>query len=488
MTFNGNDRRVLILGVDGLRPDLLDPELMPTFAKVIAQGTRISEHHAVYPTHTRVNMSSLTSGCTPGQHGVVANVMRVPGATDNGIIDTSSFEDLQALDKATTGPAIKVPSLGEMLDAHDARVAIAATSSAGAALLWSRLHPYRIVNTNTAYDRPDLYSLRDKLGPVPPKDADHPLDRLEYAARAVTDIFLDDPECRLIVNWLAEVDSALHHHGLGSNESIAAMRACDAALAHILDGMERRGIRDQFDIFLLSDHGHSTVKHHRSLGEYIARAGIDLESELELTTASDFVYANNGTTPTAQELEPLVRWFQEQPWAGVVFGGTPEIAALPGVLPISAAWNGHLTERAPLLAVSPVWTREENAQGVPGTVAALTEQVALRSTHGSVSPYDLHATAIASGPSFREGFVSETPTGAIDIAPTVLSLLGLTPPDYMDGRVAWEIMSNPAGESPEATTETVHPETPHDDGFNPSLVLHRVGKTTYIHQGENARG
>ena len=32
---------------------------------MMEQGTRIEEHHAVYPTHTRVNMSSLTSGCAP---------------------------------------------------------------------------------------------------------------------------------------------------------------------------------------------------------------------------------------------------------------------------------------------------------------------------------------------------------------------------------------------------------------------------------------
>ncbi len=71
-------RRVLIVGADGLRPDLVDPELMPTYAKLMAQGTRFAEHHAVYPTLTRVNMSALTSGCTPGKHGVVANVMFRP--------------------------------------------------------------------------------------------------------------------------------------------------------------------------------------------------------------------------------------------------------------------------------------------------------------------------------------------------------------------------------------------------------------------------
>lgn len=490
MTFGSTDRRVLIVGTDGLRPDLFDPELMPTYAKLLARGTRIREHHAVYPTHTRVNMSSLTSGCTPGKHGVVANVMRVPGATDNGIIDTSNFQHIMSLDRSAVGPTIQAPCLGELLDAHDARIAVAATSSPGAGILWCRNHPYRMVNTNTTYDRADLYSLRDKLGALPPEGIDHRLEHQHYAARAVTDIFLDDPECRLIVMWLNEPDTSLHYYGLGSPETHEAMRACDAALAHILDGMDRRGIRDQFDILLISDHGHSTVKHHRSLAEYIDRAGVALKSDLELTTASDFVYAAaaNGAQPTAGDLEPLVRWFQEQPWAGAIFGGTPEIGALPGVLPISALWNGHLTERAPLLAVSPAWTDEPNDLGVPGTVAALTEHVALRSTHGSVSPYDLHALAIAAGPSFHEGVESDTPTGAIDIAPTVMSLLGMTPPEHMDGRVIHEIMRDPQGDILDADTQVITPEVEHQDGFAPRLILHRVGGTSYVHQAVNGHG
>lgn len=481
-----SQRRVLVVGTDGLRPDLFDPELMPTYAKLIEQGTRIEEHHAVYPTHTRVNMSSLTSGCVPGKHGVVANVFRLDGATQNGIIDTSNFQHIQQLDDAEAGPAIRVPCLGELLDRHDARVAVAATSSPGAGILWSRKHPYRMVNTNTTYDRADLHSLRDKLGPIPPEGLDHRLDRQHYAARAVTDIFLDDPECRLIVMWLNEPDTSLHYFGLGSEETHKAMRACDDAVAHVLDGMERRGIRDQFDILLISDHGHSTVKHHRSLAEYIDRAGIATASNLMLSTASDFVYAapGNGTPPSAAEMEPLVQWFQEQAWAGVIFGGTPEIAALPGVIPISAAWNGHWTDRAPLLAVSPAWTDETNENGVPGTVAALTEHVALRSTHGSVSPYDLHAMAIAVGPSFAEGKTSSTPTGAIDLAPTVLALLGYDVPEHMDGRVLHEVISSPTGDVLDATMETIQPESSHDS-FTPSLVLHRVGETTYIHHATN---
>jgi arylsulfatase A-like enzyme len=482
-----NKRRVLIVGADGLRPDLVDPELMPTYAKLMAQGSRFAEHHAVYPTHTRVNASSLTSGCAPGKHGVVANVMRVPSSTPDGIIDTSNYSHLQALDAARTGPVILVPCLGELLDAHDARVAVAATSSPGAGILWSRKHPYRMVNVNTVYDRADLYSLRAKLGEPPPAGNEYGPERQHYVARAVTDIFLDDAESRLVVLWMNEPDASLHYYGLGAPETHEAMRVCDAALAHVLDGMQRRGIRDQFDIFLISDHGHSTVKHHRSLAEYIDRAGAALGNKLELTTSSDFVYArsSNDAAPSARDLAPFVRWLQEQPWAGVIFGGTPEIATLPGVLPLSAAWNGQLNDRAPLLAVSPTWTDEANDLGVPGTVAALTEHVALRSTHGSVSPYDLHAFAVAAGPSFQEGAVNDTPTGVIDIAPTVLTLLGITPPEHMDGRVVWEAMRDARGETQSGETDTITPEVEHPDGFRPELMLHRVGTTSYVHQGMN---
>lgn len=399
---SGTSRRVLIIGADGLRPDTVDPELMPTFERVMQQGTRLADHHAVFPPHTRVNVSSLASGTVPGRHGVVANVFRTEGATDDGIIDTSDYRHLWALDGASGGPAVLAPTLGDILDRHDYRLAVAATSSPGAGILWTRNQPYRVVNTNSDYGRADLYSLREKLGPIPPDGLDHRFDRLMFAARAVTDLYLDDPEIKVIAYWMSEPDASQHYFGLGSPEARESLRACDDALAHILDGLDRRGIRDQFDIFLISDHGHSTVQHHRSLAEYLQRARTDLTAVAlpQLEIASDYIYpAANAERPSADDLAPLVGWLQQQPWAGVVFGGTPELAKLPGVIPLSAAWAGKQNGRSPLFAVSPAWSDEENDHGVPGTIAALTEQVALRSTHGSASPYDLHALAVASGPS-----------------------------------------------------------------------------------------
>jgi arylsulfatase A-like enzyme len=432
-------------------------------------------------------MSSLASGTTPGRHGVVANVMRIAGVTEDGIIDTADYRHIEALDRASGGRAIMVPTLSDLLAERGLRLAVAATSSPGAAFLWTRGQPYRLVNTHSAYGRADLYALRDKLG-MPP-DATAPThEHLNYAARAVTDLYLDDDEIAVIVLWFSEPDQSLHLHGLGTPQVAEALRACDAALAHVMDGIERRDLGDQFDCLLISDHGHSSVEVHRSLAEQIDRARATLSDLPDLTTAGDLLYPAPGSAkPAVRDLAPLVAWIQEQPWAGAVLGGAPEVAALPGVLPLAALWGGLSNERAPLLFVSPAWSDAPNAHGVPGMVAALTAQGALRSTHGSASPYDLHAFATAVGPDFRAGAVSTLPSGGIDLAPTILTLLGLETPAWIDGRVLWETLREPSNEPPLPETIEIVPATPHPHGFSPRLTLHRVGTTEYVHAVANGR-
>jgi arylsulfatase A-like enzyme len=480
------NRRILIVGTDGLRPDQFDPELMPTFSALAREGTRIEEYHAVYPTHTRVNISTLATGCLPGKHGIVANVFRAEGATEDGIINTGDYRHLQSLDTHLNGKGIAVPTLGDIIDQRGKRLAIASTSTSGAGIIWNRNFPYRVVNTNSTYGRADLYSLRDKIGEVPETGTPPKIDHLNYAARAVTDIFLDDEEIEVIVLWLAEPDSSLHYYGVGAPETRTAMQGCDDALSHVIDGMERRGIRDQFDIIYLSDHGHSTVEARRTLAEHLDRARQSLPGMPPLLTASDYIYADScQRQPTDAELSWLIGWLQEQPWAGAVLAPDSLAASNPGVLPLSAVWGEHISNRAPLLAISPAWTESANDFGVPGTVAAMTEHAALRSTHGSASPYELHAIAVFNGPEFRPGVISDIPAGATDIAPTVLTLLGANVPDWMDGRILWETMESPNGEPGEISDITIEAGTPGNNGFQPLLRLHQVGHNRYLHLAEN---
>jgi predicted AlkP superfamily pyrophosphatase or phosphodiesterase len=477
---SSGQRRVLIIGADGLRPDLIDPALMPNVAALAEGGVRFGDHHAVYPSHTRVNMSALASGTTPGRHGIVANTMLVPGATEDHIIDTSSYQHLDALGAFSGGETLHVPTFSELLP-DGRRVAVAGNGSGGSNLLWTHKHRGRIINTNTAFGIADLYDLREKLGEIP-EPALPGIARIRYAARAVTDIFLADADNQVIVLWLNEPDASLHRFGLGAPEVAEAMAGVDAAAGEIVAAMERLGIRDAFDIFFISDHGHSTVQAHQTLREYLEIAARELGRVLPpLTTASDYIYATPGAPePSAAELAPLAEWLLAQSWCDVVMAGREDLEALPGVLSLPAIWNGARTPRRPLLAVSPRWTHDRNEYGIPGTVAALTTQAALKSSHGSVSPYDMHPIFIANGPGFRSGVVSDLPTGAIDLAPTVLTLLGLPLPGHLDGRVLWEGLAHPAGEPGEVRSELLTPSVT-GAGREAVLRLERVGTASYLH-------
>ena len=137
-----------------------------------------------------------------------------------------------------------------------------------------------------------------------------------------------------------------------------------------------------------------------------------------------------------------------------------------------------LNARRPLLAVSPRWGDNRNEYGVVGTVKSLITQSALRSSHGSLSPYDLHATLIANGPSFRGGAISTLPTGAVDLLPTVLTLLGLPLHAPLDGRVLWELFEQPQGEVVDASEDiTVEAK----NGQGGKVLLHRAGSSAYVH-------
>ena len=57
---------VLIAVFDGLQPAQVIPELMPNLASLAAQGITFTNHHPVYPSVTRVNVSSVVTGRYPG--------------------------------------------------------------------------------------------------------------------------------------------------------------------------------------------------------------------------------------------------------------------------------------------------------------------------------------------------------------------------------------------------------------------------------------
>src|SRR4029079_11816073 len=59
--------------------------------------------------------------------------------------------------------------------------------------------------------------------------------------------------------WLSEPDAAQHANSPGSEGALAAVESSDKNLAAVLKALEDKGVADKTDVFVVSDHGFSSV-------------------------------------------------------------------------------------------------------------------------------------------------------------------------------------------------------------------------------------
>src|ERR1041384_5345463 len=90
-------RFVLVLVLDGLRPDAITREDTPTLFRLRQEGVSFADSHAVFPTVTRVNATAITTGTQPGTNGIVGNSMYVPALDEHRAFDTAAFQNLLRL-------------------------------------------------------------------------------------------------------------------------------------------------------------------------------------------------------------------------------------------------------------------------------------------------------------------------------------------------------------------------------------------------------
>eukprot|EP01035_Chromulina_nebulosa_P038288 gene38288-51712_t len=100
----------LLVVFDGLRPDLVRPETTPNLIRFAAMGTRFVRARSVFPSETRVCSASVTTGCLPRRHGLVANRIIHP-ADPTRSVDTGGRNRLMAMLQETGAPLLDAPGL-----------------------------------------------------------------------------------------------------------------------------------------------------------------------------------------------------------------------------------------------------------------------------------------------------------------------------------------------------------------------------------------
>jgi len=421
-------RRVLIIGSDGMRADGLSPDLMPTYSRLMGEGTLFSRFSSVYPSETRVAMTSLTTGVYPGKHGLLQNGPYLRGFGADGRFQTGNHEHLLGYSSQCNEPLVFKPTLGDRLHAAGRQLSVAGSGSPGSSLLWNILHPEKVININTSYGAQEMEAVHRRLGPAP-KDIQG---RLDWLLNAFLTFHLPDTNYDAMVFWMNQPDGACHDSGLGSPGFCDALRRVDQCVGRLLKAVEERG--EEMDVLLVSDHGHSSIGTHSQLGDSLDIACQQLCLDREAFVVSG--PAIYDVTPVGDgDIQKLVGWFREQQWCGAVFARHPQAETF-GALPLEFLYGPLHHQRAPLLIINPTWSPQPNEHGVRGTFHSLSGPA--KSTHGSAIATDMHAFCLGWGPSFKKGHRSELPCGLVDIAPTVCHLLDLEGESGFDGRVLHE--------------------------------------------------
>jgi hypothetical protein len=472
----------LVMIVDGLRPDYVTTELMPRLTSLGQRGIVFQAHHAVFPTVTRVNSSSITTGAYPETHGLMGNSIYIPSVDATRPLDTADRENLEAVAKAD-GPLLTAPSLGQILQKSGRTVLVASAGSAGSAFL---LSPVAGTGTiiNTDFILPSEFNARvsKRIGAAPPAATPN-APRNRYAVDAYLTVGLEDVRPDVMFMWFGDPDATGHAHGIGSEITRTALRLVDAEIGRIEDTLRSKGLLDRTNILVTSDHGFST-----HTGELRLAALLEPFTRPMSDGSPDIVNAGGSIhlrgAAALSRLSAIVAALQQRPEVGAIFtrpgakGGSEGI--VPGTLSFDVArWN-HA--RSGDILVSANWTHDANKAGYKGT----TSQSGVAG-HGTSSVYDIHNTLIASGPDFRERTVSTVPTGNVDLAPTLLHLLGLPTAATMTGRVIHEALRKgplPSAVKVDRVVETVRTS---DNSDELSAHISVVGQYRYLDYTEVKR-
>ena len=176
-------------------------------------------------------------------------------------------------------------------------------------------------------------------------------------------------------------------------------------------------------------------------------------------------------------VERLVTWLSWQPWCGALLAAE-SVGPVPGTLPASV---GNIDgRRSPDLTMSFAWSSAPNDAGFPGQTASSGGPVGV-GTHGGMSRHELRNTLIARGPSFLRSTLIDTPTGNIDVAPTILHILGLPGGDDMDGRVLHEALEG-GDDVPVSECRSVT-HTAELDDYRQEVMVTNVRGSAYLDEG-----
>ena len=482
--------KIFMFGFDGLRPDIISEQTMPNLTQFLQGNANFTNHRSVFPSETYVNHPSIYTGFLPYRHGLVANAFFEPVWSRDEYFVGNSVEKIEAVEHATKGSLFEVPSLLETLSSQGkSMISVSSNSSGSTRLMAHKAEELGGVNISTCglrYALPE--DLRTRFG-SDPADGKYPrpdIPGLKKMNEIVNHLFSSQGVPDLSIIWYGEPDNTFHAFGIGSEQSKTVLKAADECFAEIIHTW---ATEDTY-VFVLSDHGHITVKEHFDIDKALSEQGFEFAGRKLPEGKEDFGslwgYSGNLYVREPKLIIPLVQALQKMPQIGMLF--TRDKNGIQGIAEgtFSQALIGGEHHRAGDIRYTLRTTDEVNANGYAG-MCYCPEGIEIGSSiHGGLHKKEMHALLGIGGPACKKATVFDNPTSVIDVIPTVYALLDITPLIPLQGRILKEVVSGDHSEEPDQYPPLRKLGVKYGD-YKQILQLHHPSGIPYVVSGERVR-
>src|SRR5262249_48048443 len=178
-------------------------------------------------------------------------------------------------------------------------------------------------------------------------------------------------------------DLTQHETAPGAPAALVAIKSADENLAAVLSALDERKARDTTDVFVVSDHGFSTIRRSVDLRKILNEAGVVAATEFNWETKpGDIMPAGDGWRVPfyiigndSKVARRLVEFLQQSDFAGVIFTRQP----MEGTFTLEQA--NIQSDHAPDVVMAFCWDASKNRFSVPGMIAADWQRAAGEGTH-----------------------------------------------------------------------------------------------------------
>ncbi len=406
-------RHVVLISIDGLRPDYYTPTALrprpktPTLDALVQRGSWAEGVLSQFPSLTYPSHTSIVTGVRPARHGIVQNTIFSPDGAGSWYFESAALRSGTLWDAAkaaglTTAGVSWPVTVGAKID-----YLLPETNQAPRDSTWLDL--MRRQSTPGLVD-----AVVERLGGFEP-NANRDYVQRDRFSTAAAEVIIETHRPNLLMIHFVEADTAQHQHGPHSPQAITAMERIDAAIGSVVGSLEKAGILEQTAIVITGDHGFYRVHSAFQPNVVLREAGllkVDYKGQITdwqaVAHRSGIRLKNPGDTALASRVEGLFKDLADGRYKGLFRvvdraetasrGGDPDV----------------------LLFLEPI-------EGYT-TAAGMTGEFLVASSRGGDHGYTpdapaMHTGLIVAGAGVKPGVVVPL-ARQLDIAPTIARLLG----------------------------------------------------------------